>query len=620
MQNKFLTALLAATALNVSAQNLKVQPEFWYSGFKNPEVQVLIYGENISRSKATITASNTQLISQQRVKNPNYLFLNLKAGSAEKFEIILQDSTSKKKKPQKIAYEIKERTKRSYGFSDKDFMCLIMPDRFANGDPNNDNMPGMLEKANNSDPNGRHGGDLKGIEDHIDYLKKIGLTAVWLNPVLENNMPVCSYHGYAITDFYKVDARFGTNEDYRRLAEKLRQNGIKLVMDMIFNHCGSNNFLYTDVPDSTWFHFWKEGYTPSNYRGTACFDPHVSKSDYKKMDEGWFDRSMPDINQKNDMFMTYLIQNSMWWAEYVGLDGIRLDTYPYNDKYAMNKWCKRMHEEFPNFSLLAECWLNDNPFTSYYAPGIKHLDGFESGLDHVTDFPLYFALNKGFNEENGWDTGIARVYQNFVSDFLQPYPEKNLVFFSNHDVDRPATVVKGDVDKLKMIYTIILTTRGIPCFYYGDEILYESPESGDGFKRQNMAGGWQGDKKNAFTGENLSAKEKDMQNFVTKLANFRKSSSAFSGKMIHFIPENGVYVYFRLNGKDKVMVIINTSDQDKVIDLKRFEECFDGVKSIEEVLGNIVYTKIPKTIKIAKKSPQVLKLNDYEIAMDENAE
>ena len=611
MKLNFLTTLAfsAAVSLNLNAQNLKVQPEFWYSGFKNPEVQVLIYGENISRSKATITASNTQLIGEQRVKNPNYLFLNLKAGSAEKFEIILQDSTSKKKKPQKIVYEIKERTKRDYGFSDRDLMYLIMPDRFANGEENNDNVVGMLEKANNSDPNGRHGGDLKGIEDNIDYFKKMGLTALWINPLLENNMPNYSYHGYAITDFYKVDARFGSNEDYRRLAEKLRQNGIKLVMDMVFNHCGSNNFLYTDVPDSSWFHYWKEGYTTSNYRGTVCFDPYASKYDYKKMDEGWFDRTMPDINQNNEMFMTYLIQNAMWWSEYLGLSGIRMDTYPYNDKYAMKKWCDRMHSEFDNFSLLGECWLNENPFTTYYASGVKNLDGFTSGLDNVTDFPLLFSLVKGFQEEEGWETGMSRVYQNFVSDYLQPHPEKNLVFFSNHDLDRPATVMKGDIDKLKMIYTIVLTTRGIPCLYYGDEILYESPQSGDGFKRQNMVGGWQGDKKNAFTGENLSDKEKDMQNFISRLANFRKSSLAFSGKMIHFIPENGVYVYFRINGDKKVMVVINSSDKEQTIDLKRFEECLDGVKSMENVLGTTAYGKMPKTITIAPKTPQVWNLD-----------
>lgn len=616
MKLNFLTTLAFATAmsLNANAQNLKVQPEFWYSGFEDNSLQLLVYGDNIGRYKATINAANTTLVSEERVANGNYLFLNFKVGKPEKFEILLQDSTSKKRKTT-IAYEIKERTKRSRGFSDKDLIYMLMPDRFANGDPQNDNVAGFLEKADNSNPDGRHGGDIKGIDDHIDYFKKLGVTALWINPLLENNMPAYSYHGYAITDFYKVDARFGSNEDYKKLADNLHSNGIKLVMDMVFNHCGSNNFLFKDLPDSTWFHFW-DTYTTSNYRGTICFDPHASQSDLKYMLNGWFDRTMPDINQNNEMFLNYLIQNSIWWAEYLGLDGIRMDTYPYNDKYAMQKWCDRMHKEFPGFSLLGECWLNDNPFITYYSNGVKNLDGYTSGLDHVTDFPLTFAMNRGFQEADGWDTGLLRVYQNFVSDYLMPHPEKNVIFIDNHDVNRIMTDMKGDIDKVKMIYTIVLTQRGIPCIYYGSEMLYESEKSGDGYKRKNMIGGWQGDTKNAFTGENLTAKEKDMLNFMTKLANFRKSSNAFSGKMIHFVPQDGVYVYFRINGGDKVMVVINNSDQNKTIDLKRFEECLQGVKSMENVMTDEITLKMPASITIPKHSPQVWKLNGYEVQME----
>ncbi len=596
--------MVLASALGASAQNLTVQPEFWYSGFKDNNLQLLIHGENISRYKASVNTPAATLSSEQRVQNPNYLFLNMKINGTGSFEITLQDST-KKKNHQKISYEIKSRTSRSYGFSDKDLIYMLMPDRFANGDPSNDNVAGYLEKADNTDPNGRHGGDLKGISDNVDYFKKLGVTALWINPLLENNMPAYSYHGYAITDFYKVDARFGSNADYKALADRLHQNGIKLIMDMVFNHCGSNNFIYKDVPDSTWFHFWDK-YTTSNYRGTICFDPHASKDDLKYMLNGWFDRTMPDINQNNEMMMTYLIQNSIWWAEYLGLDGIRMDTYPYNDKYAMRKWCDRMHEEFPNFSLLGECWLNDNPFTTYYAAGVKNLDGFTSGLDHVTDFPLTFALNKGFQEQNGWDTGILRVYQNFVSDYLQPYPEKNVVFIDNHDINRIYTDIH-DIDKLKMIYTIVLTTRGIPCLYYGSEVLYESEKPGDGFKRKNMYGGWQGDTKNAFTGAGLSADEKDMLSFISTLANFRKSSSAFSGKLTHFVPQDGVYVYFRINGNDKVMVAINNSDTDKSLDLSRFQECLGGIKSMKNILtGNT--TPLQNALSVPKKTPQVWEL------------
>lgn len=594
-------------SLTANAQELKVQPEFWYSGFKDDNLQLLVYGDNVSRCHATVTANGTRLLGETRVANGNYLFLDLKVGGAESFEILLQDTTVKKRR-HKISYEIKSRTPRSRGFSDKDLLYMLMPDRFANGDPNNDNMPNMLEKADNSNPDGRHGGDLKGISDHVDYLKNLGVTGVWINPLLENNMPAYSYHGYAITDFYKVDARYGTNADYKALADRFHQNGIKLIMDMIFNHCGSNNFLFKDLPDPTWVHQWPE-FTRSNYRGTVCFDPHASESDTKQMLDGWFDSTMPDFNQGNPLLLNYLIQNSLWWVEYLGLDAIRMDTYPYNDKMAMRAWCDALHREYSDISLLGEVWLNENPFTTYFCNDVKNLDGFTSGLDHVTDFPLTFTLNKAFNESEGWETGMARIYNHFVSDYLLPHPEKNLVFIDNHDLNRITTDVKGDVGKVKNIYTIVLTTRGIPCMYYGDEVLMESPKDGDGWKRQNMYGGWQGDKKNAFTGDNLTDREKDFYNFIKTLANFRKTTTAFSGKMTHFIPQDGVYVYFRINGNDKVMVVINSNTTDKTLDMSRFAECLKGVRTMSNVLTGGAAMSLPNTISVPKNSPQVWKLN-----------
>ena len=601
-------------SLTANAQELKVQPEFWYSGFKDDNLQLLVYGDNVSRCHATVTANGTRLLGEERVANKNYLFLDLKVGGAESFEILLQDTTVKKRR-HKIVYEIKSRTPRSRGFSDKDLLYMLMPDRFANGDPNNDNMPNMLEKADNSNPDGRHGGDLKGISDHVDYLKNLGVTGVWINPLLENNMPAYSYHGYAITDFYKVDARYGTNADYKALADRFHENGIKLIMDMIFNHCGSNNFLFKDLPDSSWVHQWPE-FTRSNYRGTVCFDPHASESDTKQMLDGWFDSTMPDFNQGNPFLLKYLIQNSLWWVEYLGLDAIRMDTYPYNDKMAMRAWCDALHREYSDISLLGEVWLNENPFVTYFCNDVKNLDGFTSGLDHVTDFPLTFTLNKAFNESEGWETGMARIYNHFVSDYLLPHPEKNLVFIDNHDLNRITTDVKGDVGKVKNIYTIVLTTRGIPCMYYGDEVLMESPKDGDGWKRQNMYGGWQGDSKNAFTGANLTNREKDFYNFIKTLANFRKTSTAFSGKMVHFIPQDGVYVYFRINGGDKVMVVINSTNSDKTLDMSRFAECLKGVNSMENIFTNEITLKMPASISVPKNSPQVWKLNGYEVKME----
>jgi len=446
-------------------------------------------------------------------------------------------------------------------------------------------------------------------------LKNLGVTGVWINPLLENNMPAYSYHGYAITDFYKVDARYGTNADYKALADRFHENGIKLIMDMIFNHCGSNNFLFKDLPDSSWVHQWPE-FTRSNYRGTVCFDPHASESDTKQMLDGWFDSTMPDFNQGNPFLLKYLIQNSLWWVEYLGLDAIRMDTYPYNDKMAMRAWCDALHREYSDISLLGEVWLNENPFVTYFCNDVKNLDGFTSGLDHVTDFPLTFTLNKAFNESEGWETGMARIYNHFVSDYLLPHPEKNLVFIDNHDLNRIATDVKGDIGKLKNIFTIIFTTRGIPCMYYGDEVLMESPKDGDGWKRQNMYGGWQGDSKNAFTGANLTNREKDFYNFIKTLANFRKTSTAFSGKMVHFIPQDGVYVYFRINGGDKVMVVINSTNSDKTLDMSRFAECLKGVRTMENIFTNEITLKMPATISVPKNSPQVWKLNGYEVKME----
>jgi len=592
MKLKSLTTALALTlAVSAGAQTVqKVQPEFWYAGMQDKNLQVLIYGQGISKCKATISSPSVKEYSEQRVSNKNYLFLNLTlADNAQPgtFDIMLKDSTSRKK-AQKLTYELKARNSQKRGFSDRDLIYMLMPDRFANGNTANDNLPGCLEIADNTTPCGRHGGDLKGLSDHVDYFRDLGVTAVWINPLLENNMPIYSYHGYSITDFYNVDARFGNNSEYQDLARKLHENGIKLIMDMVFNHCGSQNIIIKDMPDSSWVHQWPE-FTRSNYRGTVSFDPHASESDKKYLSQGWFDTSMPDLNHENPMLETYLIQNSIWWAEYLGLDGIRMDTYPYNNKETMQRWCQAMHREFPGISLLGEVWLNENPFVSYYANGMKNLDGYTSGLDHTTDFPLTFAIQKAFNEGEGWDTGMTRLYQHFVSDYMLPHPEQNVVFADNHDLARIATSMGGDMAKLKMIYTLLLTTRGIPCMYYGSEIKMESQDGDDGYKRKNMPGGWPGDTKNVFTNQNLSPDEADMKAFITNLANFRKKSPAFSGKMIHFVPQDGVYVYFRIADNQRVMVIINNNADARSIDTARYAECLNGAQNGKDIIsGNTV--------------------------------
>ena len=649
MRILLLTAILMANVMTMSAAKQKISidridPTDWYVGMKNPSLQLMVYGKNIaSVQEVTTDYPGAVIDSVVRLDSPNYLlvYMNLREAQAgtmtlqfkvqtSKFNV--QSSLTKVKATSsitkfKVNYTLKQREmagSKRMGFTNADVLYMLMPDRFAQGAGHNPQVKGMRAyKEDRSQPSLRHGGDLNGIREHLDYFNELGVTALWLTPVLENDSPddehgYSTYHGYATTDYYRVDPRFGTNEDYRRLCDEAHQKGLKVVMDMIFNHSGFEHPWTHDMPAKDWLNLpqWlvesngtsqAEGtsFLQTSYKLTPVVDPYASKVDMKETTEGWFVPTMPDLNQHNPHLMRYLIQNSIWWIETVGIDGIRMDTYPYNDKYAMQKWCDRMHKEFPGFSLLGECWLNDNPFITYYSNGVKNLDGYTSGLDHVTDFPLTFAMNRGFQEADGWDTGLLRVYQNFVSDYLLPHPEKNVIFIDNHDVNRIMTDMKGDVDKLKLIYTIVLTQRGIPCMYYGSEMLYESEKPGDGYKRKNMYGGWQGDTKNAFTGENLTDKEKDFYAFIKTLANFRKSSNAFSGKMIHFVPQDGVYVYFRINGNDKVMVVINNSDYEKNIDLSRFEECLRGVKSMSNVLDGMRSTSLPSTIKVDKKSSQV---------------
>lgn len=608
MKKLLLAFAFVAAILSCAAENITVQPQFWWTGMKNRELQIIIHGTDISKYSAQIASPLIESAKEKRTSNPNYLFVyvtiaeNAVPGS---FDINLK-SSDKKLKPIKLNYALKAKENQKRGFDASDLMCLVMPDRFSNGNPNNDNMPGMLEKADNTNPNGRHGGDIQGIINLSDYIKSMGITAVWINPMLENNMPAYSYHGYAISDFYKTDSRFGTDQEYRNMSQTLHKKNIKLVMDLIFNHCATENLIYKDLVDSTWFHFFPQ-FTRSNFRGTTVFDPHASQYDKNLNVNGWFDSSMADFDQTNDMCMTYLIQCSIWWTEYLGLDAIRMDTYPYNDKIAMNKWADALHNEFPDISLLGECWLNDNPYTLYFTKGVKNPDGFECKLDHVTDFPLSFAISKAFNENEGWDTGINRVYASLVSDYLNPDPLKNLIFVDNHDLDRIATVVNGDLDKLKMIYTLLLTTRGTPCLYYGSEVMMTSGNVGDGWRRQNFPGGFPGDKKNAVTGENLLPQEADLQAFVKKLALFRKDCDAFCGKLIHWIPQNGVYTYFRIGQKSTVMVMINSSDKTQTIDTECFNECLSRFSKAVDIISDKEITDL-KTITINKKSSAVFVL------------
>jgi glycosidase len=482
-----------------------------------------------------------------------------------------------------------------------------MPDRFANGDTTNDNVEGMLEKADRSNSLGRHGGDIKGIVDHLDYFTGLGVTALWINPLLENNMPQQSYHGYAITDYYKVDPRFGTNEDYRNLVRMAHAKGLKIIMDMVENHAGTGYYWNDDLPSKDWYNEWPE-FTRSNYRGGTQSDPYTSKADHDKMVKGWFDVTMADLNQHNPYLMTYLIQNSIWWIEYVGLDGIRMDTYPYPYEDAMAQWAKRVLEEYPGFSMVGEAWLNYPSQVAVWQADQHICDGYQSYLPYVFDFPLYDALGKAFTENDGWSSGVVRFYDVLSQDYLYTHPENIVVFADNHDGSRIFTKVGEDPERLKMAVTLVMTTRGVPQIYYGTEILMSGDESmGHGRLRKDFPGGWEGDTVNAFSGTGLTFEQRKTMAFMKRLANWRKNKTVIHhGKLKHFLPVDGLYVYFRYDDNDTVMVVLNTAEKPNYFNPERYSEMLKGFRYGKNILTNKMY-ELTK-MKIFPKRSMVLEL------------
>jgi len=516
-----------------------------------------------------------------------------------------------KKQVVTMSYELKQRDQslgNHEGFDASDVIYLLMPDRFANGDTTNDDVTGMLEKADRVNPNGRHGGDIKGIEQHLDYLSDLGATAIWINPLLENNMPAYSYHGYAMTDFYKVDPRFGSNNDYKNLIHEAHQKGLKVIQDMVFNHCGTNYFWKDDLPTEDWYNQWPE-FTRSNYRGGVVTDPHASKSDEHKMVAGWFDTSMADLNQDNELVANYLIQNSIWWIESTGLDGIRQDTYPYPYKDFMAKWMQRVLDEYPDFNVVGEAWLSYPVSVAYWMENDRNFDGYHSYLTNVFDFPLMYAISKAFNEQEGWSTGTAELYEVISQDFVYSHPENLVLFADNHDGDRFYSKMGEDIRKFKLAMAFLMTTRGIPQIYYGTEILMTGLEhNGHGDIRKDFPGGWPGDTLNAFTAKGRTKEQNEAFNYLKTLMNWRKDKKVIhNGKLTHYIPQDGVYVYFRYNNHASVMILLNNTDKTKTVDGKRFKENLSGYTKGRSVMDNKTIENL-NTITIPAKSPLIIEL------------
>lgn len=578
---------------------------------KNPAVQVLVHGPGIASSEVTLTYPGVTLSESRKVENPNYLFLTLQlAANAQAGKVPIVFRQGKKKITH--LYELRNKSaapNRIQGFSPADAIYLIMPDRFANGDAKNDTIAGMHQGTHRDQPFGRHGGDLKGIADHLDYVKDLGMTALWLNPVLENNQRTESYHGYAITDLYRVDRRFGSNEQYVAMIDKCHQMGLKVIQDMVANHIGIEHWLMRDLPEKNWIHD-SQAKEPmlTNYRTGMPSDPYVAEADLKKMTDGWFVPWMPDVNQKNELFANYLIQNSLWWIEYAGLDGIRMDTYPYPDKDFMARYAKALLDEYPRFNLVGESWINSVPMTAYWQKGFVGKDGYQTQLPSVTDFPFYFTTLQALNEEGGWDTGLARLYMLLGQDFVYPNANENLTFLDNHDLTRFFLSVDRDLQKFKLGLTLLLTSRGTPQIYYGTELLMDGDGAVHPNVRKDFPGGWPGDATNAFTREGRNKDQNEAYDFMKKLLDWRKTKPfVYNGKLMHYLPEDNVYVYFRYDASGTAMVIVNGKNEAKTLDTKRFAERMAGFTQAKDILSGQTISDL-ETIKVSAKASMVLEL------------
>lgn len=612
IRNFVLISVLCFAAISIQAKYSidRLEPPFWWIGMQNNELQLLVYGENISDLKPIISYPDVILKNTITVENPNYLFIILEIGKQAKagaFEIEFQQKGKTKLSRQ---FTLREREKDSRwleGFNNSDAIYLITPDRFANGNPDNDEVEGYSDKLNREDPQGRHGGDLKGIVDHLDYIKQLGFTSIWLNPVLENNMERTSYHGYATTDFYLVDPRYGSNEEYRELGALCKEKGIKLIMDMIMNHCGSEHWWMKDLPSEDWINF-KGKYVVTNHRRSTVQDPYVAPSERSLFHDGWFVSAMPDMNQKNPLMAQYLIQNSIWWIEYAQLRGIRHDTHSYPDKDFMSDWSCALMEEYPNFNIVGEEWSPNPATVSYWQQGKINKDGYTSCMPSMMDFPTQLTLAEALNDPEDWNKGFIKMYEMLANDFLYADPYNFVIFPDNHDMSRIYTQVNEDYNLYKMAITYIATMRGIPQFYYGTEILMSNPGTTEhGVIRSDFPGGWEGDITNAFKNEGLTRQQKDAKSYLSGLLNWRKYKECIhDGQLMHYSPQKGVYVYFRYNEEEMVMVVFNKNDNDVNLDVGRFKEVIGEYKTATDLFTDRVYFLDNLTIKA--RSPLVLDL------------
>jgi len=604
---QILALLILAAQLPAQKQVIeRVDPPSWFTGMRDDALQLMVYGKEIGSYDVKTDYPGVEVKTLVRTENPNYLFVNLNISDEAAPGTVNLTFTSGKKKLTQSYPLLARPSGPARGLNSSDVIYLLMPDRFANGDTTNDNVAGMTEQLNRSNPGGRHGGDLKGIMNHLDYLNSLGVTGIWLNPFLENNQQRSSYHGYSTTDYYNSDPRYGSNDEFKELVAEAHKRGMKVVMDMIFNHIGSFHWWMKDLPSKDWIHQF-DTFTRTNYRASTYMDPYASESDKMLMEKGWFDVTMPDLNQSNPLVETYLIQTSLWWIAFSDLDGIRMDTHPYPQPDMMARWAKRVEEEFPGFFIVGEVWYDDPALSSYWALNKVNHDGYRSNLPSLTDLPLCFSTHRAFEGKLNPTDALSKLYNLLSQDFLYPEPLRNVIFLDNHDMTRFYTQTGKSLDAYKMGLSFIMTTRGIPQLYYGSEIVMEGDKSlGDGRLRDDFPGGWPGDTKSVIAGTGLSQQEKEALEFTKRVLNWRKAKEVIhTGKLKHYIPNDGVYVYFRYNCEESVMVVINLNDKEsKTVSGGKYAESLEGFtggtdiisgKKIEN-LGS--FTIAPKTAMI----------------------
>lgn len=576
------------------------------------EVQVLVraHDRNIKRFNVFIDYPGVTLKKVHKFDNEHYLALDIHISPAAKPGVVKIDFGG-----DKISWPLRNRrdgngTKFANGATSADLMYLIMPDRFSNGDHSNDKVKGMRDQSLRRDTVfNRHGGDLKGVQNKLDYLQDLGVTAIWLNPVIENDMPERTEHGYAFTDHYSIEPRIGGAAAYQSLVDAAHAKGIKIIQDAVYNHVGLEHFLFKDQPDSTWFHRWPK-FTQTNYKDQTLFDPYAADHDKKIMSDGWFVPSMPDWDQSNPFVQKFLIQHAIWCVEEFGIDGWRIDTYAYNDLEFMNRCNKALYDEYPSISIFGETWVHGVPNQSYFCENVYDIP-YKSNLQATTDFQtLFYGIQPALTEPFGWTEGVNKLYTTLSQDFVYKNPMRQVIFLDNHDINRFYSVVKEDTAKYKTAMAWLLTCRGIPQLYYGNEILMKGVTSpNDGYVRLDFPGGWKGDKHNKFTEKGRTKKENDVFNYIRALANFRKTSSAITtGKLMQFLPVDGVYVYFRYDSKQTIMCAMNTNAKPATISLSRFAERTAGYTLARDVVTGKSLA-LGDSLKLKPMSNWVLELN-----------